>query len=612
MTRIQRRLYMLSFVATFCLVAPVLVFLAKGYSFDRIGGVFVHNGAITIKSNPKKVDIYLDGKKVSNKMLNIINNYYVVNGVRFGKHTIECKKNGYTSWKKDVEVHSGVSTEFWNILLFPKKNTDLKTYSLNGIKRFYLSPRRDDELVLYREKTIQEKVLLGEDTSSKIKLANTDNANDIKLTPKTTTIDKIEKSISLLTTNDNQERKIYSTTADNLILIPEKNENVEWSSNHKKILVPITNKHPHASDNGANTLKSHESVITPSDNLPVKDYIIIDIKNKELPSVTLLDIMAKVDLLTLLKNNDIKKTVVNDDISLDKHSSGESLAREHIEKEQVVFLPKIHQARWMFDSAHKIIVLTENHELLLVDIVEPDQVKLLAKDVNGFDLAGDHVYYSNLKTNTLWDIKPNRPEYSKKIYTTNLKDAPESFLKIFAYDELRIALITSSKTLYILNKIKPEDTAMSQIVEHNILNIQFSDDGKKMLYWTDKSFWVYMLREWDKQPQRKKGEKILVASSLEKIKNIQWMETYENIFFTTNDSIKSAELDNRSKINISKVADINSIPERYNYLYDKETSIVYFLDHVNKNNTSTLEKINTFKLKSIKLLEHTGLFGFNN
>lgn len=92
MNQLQRRLYMLSFVATFLLIAPALVFLAKGYSFDRIGGVFVHNGAITIKSNPKKVDLYLDGEKVSNKMLNIINNYYVVNGVRFGKHTIKCKK----------------------------------------------------------------------------------------------------------------------------------------------------------------------------------------------------------------------------------------------------------------------------------------------------------------------------------------------------------------------------------------------------------------------------------------------------------------------------------------------------------------------------------------
>ena len=587
----QRRLYMLSFVATFLLTAPVLVFLAKGYSFDRIGGVFVHNGAITIKSSPKKVDLYLDGKKVSNKMLNIINNYYVINGVRFGKHTIECKKDGYTSWKKKIDVHSGISTEFWNILLFQEKNDSLKSHTPQDVKQFYLSPRQDDELVLYKEK------------------------DD-------------EKIISIFTVNDNQENIIYSTTEYNN-LFPDANENIEWSSNHKKLLAPASVDYSLLMKNKSTLTekKVSENITTPStEGYIQKDYIILDLENDEQSSISLLDTLSTIDFSELkIKDDepvtgDVTEVIVPiDDTEISdtpqqittplKQPVGdktpptkEVLPINKAELKQFP-TPEIHQVRWMFDSDYQILMLTKDHRLFFVNIETPSQSSLLAENVNGFDLAGDHVYYSDLSTNLIWDIKPNRPGYKQSISSTQLEEDIDSFVKLFAYDELRIALTTSKDTLYVFNRLKPEGEASLDLIEQNVLGVQFSDDGKKLLYWTDKDFWTYMLRKWDKQPKREKGEKIFMTSFASGVKNVQWMESYENVLFTNNNLVKSAELDNRDQVNLSNVLETISTPEENNYLYDKETSVLYFLD-------SDEDDTEYSKLKSVRLLEQTGLFGF--
>jgi hypothetical protein len=266
--------------------------------------------------------------------------------------------------------------------------------------------------------------------------------------------------------------------------------------------------------------------------------------------------------------------------------------------------PEIYQARWMFNSDHQILMLTKEHRLFFIDITEPSQSSLLAENVNGFDLAGDHVYYSNLTSNLIWDIKPNKPEYQRIVSKIKLKESPDSFMRLFAYDELRIALITSNDILYILNKLKPEDKINLELIEQNVSGVQFSDDGKKVLYWTNKDFWVYMLRKWEKQPKRINGEKIFITNFASGVNNVQWMEAYENILFTNNNLIKSAELDNRDRINLSNILRTSSSPKEGNYLYDKETSILYFLDTTTDNPTNA-------KLKSIKLLEQIGLFGFS-
>lgn len=552
MNRKQRNLYMLFFVILFAISAPVLILLANGYTFDSVGKVFVHNGAIIIKSTPKKVDLYLDNKKVSNKMLNLINNYYVVNNVRFGKHTLECKKNGYTSWKKEVDIHSGISTEFWNVILFPLKNNTLKNYLTKDIKRFYLSPREKNEIVLYKENNNQ-------------------------------------KIISLLNTKTSKESILYSDDKYDQ-LIPNNNENIEWSSNHKKLLIPVK-------------------------ETTFKNYIVIDAdKLNQKENINLLDIFSKLNLSSLendfstkekdtfendIKNKNLNTTKKNNETKLETTNLSLPINKNISLKKSNI---EIYQARWIFNSDHQILVLTKKHQLFFIDTENLAKSTILDQNVNSFDLAGDHIYYIKLIDNLIWDIKPNKINYKQPISIIHLEADNNSFLKMFAYDKLRIAIITSNKKLYLLNALKTNEQLPLVDIENNVKNIQFSDDGKKMLYWTNNTIWTYMLRKWDNQPRRSKGEKIFITNFSSEIKNPQWMETFENILFTNGNSVKSAELDNRDQINLIDVLRTNKSPSENEYLYDKDTGTLYFLDNLNDNKSKILH--------SVELIKHAGFLGF--
>ena len=82
---------MLLFIAT----TPVVIFYARGYRFSFERGIFIYSGSITIKPNPQKVGVFLDGKQVSSKKLNPINNSYHIDGIRPGEYLLELKLSDY-------------------------------------------------------------------------------------------------------------------------------------------------------------------------------------------------------------------------------------------------------------------------------------------------------------------------------------------------------------------------------------------------------------------------------------------------------------------------------------------------------------------------------------
>lgn len=141
MTLMQRRLFMSFFIVLFMMVAPVVVLFAKGYRFNLENGIFIYSGSVTIKSWPRDIEIYLDGERQTNKHYNVLNDAYTINGIKPGTYSLACKKEGYTAWRKQIDVHSGVSTEFWNVLLFPKENIrESNTFQASNIEQFFLLP----------------------------------------------------------------------------------------------------------------------------------------------------------------------------------------------------------------------------------------------------------------------------------------------------------------------------------------------------------------------------------------------------------------------------------------------------------------------------------------
>lgn len=92
-------IYSLMVLAVFLLVAG-LYFIVQGYRFNRFDGKIEQGGLVQFNSSPTGADVWLDEVRLANKTQSKLT-------VGTGTHTVSMKKNGYSTWKKDVTVLAG-------------------------------------------------------------------------------------------------------------------------------------------------------------------------------------------------------------------------------------------------------------------------------------------------------------------------------------------------------------------------------------------------------------------------------------------------------------------------------------------------------------------------
>ncbi|MCX6762483.1 MAG: DUF5050 domain-containing protein [Candidatus Moranbacteria bacterium] len=139
MAAFYRRVFFWIFAILFLFTTPLAILYSQGYRFNQYQGIFIHSGSITVKSTPSSVNVFLNGQLQPSGRLDMINNSTTLNGLRPGTYDLKVTADGYGDWEKNVEVHSGVSTEFWNIFL-PQKNYSPKELNVEGAQRYFPSP----------------------------------------------------------------------------------------------------------------------------------------------------------------------------------------------------------------------------------------------------------------------------------------------------------------------------------------------------------------------------------------------------------------------------------------------------------------------------------------
>ncbi|KKP57200.1 MAG: hypothetical protein UR51_C0022G0005 [Candidatus Moranbacteria bacterium GW2011_GWF1_34_10] len=110
-----------------------------GYRFSFERGIFIYSGSVTLKPTPREIEVFIDNKQVSTGVVNFLNYSYHIGSVLPGKYMLEVRSHGYLPWSKEVHVHSGVSTEFWNIFL-PRENYTKIQYPIDNTENFFISP----------------------------------------------------------------------------------------------------------------------------------------------------------------------------------------------------------------------------------------------------------------------------------------------------------------------------------------------------------------------------------------------------------------------------------------------------------------------------------------
>ncbi|MEK7598446.1 MAG: hypothetical protein AAB487_01800 [Patescibacteria group bacterium] len=451
MEKLRRTVFFWMLTAIFLITAPLVVLRARGYRFDTSRGVFVHSGSINIKSNPQSVDVSLNGKLVQAKTLSRINNSYNISGLIPREYSLIVSANDFQSWDKKTKVHSGISSEFWNILLV-RNNYEKIAHDTSGIQKFFISPK--DKFVIFNqaiENGMVAKIL------------------DIK---------------------GNEIKNVFPFPGWNL-LDEAKKENIEWSPEEDYLSVPVQRTSPETAVKTAPAFATEKKT----------EYAYFILDPAEDNFFNLNDFLGKAD---------------------------------------------IRNVRWDPRDRDYLFFLLSN-SLYRANIKEKDNLSLIAEDVSSYELSKTDVYFSRLTNQLVY--KSSLDGKSDKYQITDNFPEVNSLLidKLIIYDESRIAFLNSDKRLFIYNK--GEHGNYFRKLSDNIEGMQFSNDGKKIIYWTKNEISVYFLRDWNVQPTRSENEIQGITRYSEELKNVQWFKDYEHIIFSSGAQIKIIELDSRDHRN---------------------------------------------------------------
>jgi len=144
MTKKSRYLILAACIVFFMLAAPAILLYVRGMAYDKITGSFYKTGILAVKSEPKDIQIKLDGelyRKGAGTLRFIKPKEYVVS----------LEKNGFQTWSKRLPVESAKVT--WanpagqNIILFFDKpqmqivSEDASRFLMRAGRIFFTTPK---------------------------------------------------------------------------------------------------------------------------------------------------------------------------------------------------------------------------------------------------------------------------------------------------------------------------------------------------------------------------------------------------------------------------------------------------------------------------------------
>ena len=136
-----RRLIYLSLILIFLLAAPIMIFYTAGYRYNWQKNKIEQDGVLIADVIPASAQFLLDGSALSEtrplRLPNLLPNNYV----------LQARKDGYFPWQKKLEIKSGQTVLFYDIMLFKKSLPQLISADANP-----LAPLKDKELA-YQPKT---------------------------------------------------------------------------------------------------------------------------------------------------------------------------------------------------------------------------------------------------------------------------------------------------------------------------------------------------------------------------------------------------------------------------------------------------------------------------
>ncbi|MFA7662294.1 MAG: hypothetical protein WCX88_00045 [Patescibacteria group bacterium] len=152
-----RRLLALAFIAGFFILLPIILNYARGYRFDANKNQMVSTGGISVNSNPKNAQVFLNGNyeepNLFEKFLLPFKNFLgmrkmggttpaIFQNLIPDEYNIEVTKDGYYPWQKKINVYAEQVVFAENINLF-LQNPKIENLATADILLAKFSPNED-------------------------------------------------------------------------------------------------------------------------------------------------------------------------------------------------------------------------------------------------------------------------------------------------------------------------------------------------------------------------------------------------------------------------------------------------------------------------------------
>lgn len=231
----------------------------------------------------------------------------------------------------------------------------------------------------------------------------------------------------------------------------------------------------------------------------------------------------------------------------------------HSETEQKIDLNTLHPDRFVntiefLPNERNVIVYLVDHDLYTLDLAqEPLTPHLKISDIRTYTLSGDTLYFMHESTGALesFQASDSAPSPESAVIAPPVDFGSSPYILV-AYDEDRIAILERSekRRLFVYNHSPSQEYGLREIAS-NVADIQFSDDGKKLLFYSRNEINVYFFRPWEVQPERAENSILQVARFSDPITSPVWSEDYEHILFIHGKTVKIIELDHRDRRSLS-------------------------------------------------------------
>jgi len=124
------------FFILFLISAPAIIVYSQGYRIDWNQKILVQTGALFLEPRPAPVEIFIDGRL--HKKSNFVFQNVFIGNLLPGNYLVQIKKEGYSTWTKNLEISAKLVTEAKNIILFPTPPGVVEIKK--DIKKFSFSP----------------------------------------------------------------------------------------------------------------------------------------------------------------------------------------------------------------------------------------------------------------------------------------------------------------------------------------------------------------------------------------------------------------------------------------------------------------------------------------